>query len=48
MAEHPGSVPVPEKLGVTILYKIQSGTGGDDSEIRSNAIVRFMAVAGSV
>ena len=37
------SVPVPEKLGVTILYKIQSGTGGDDSGIRSNAIVRFMA-----
>jgi len=37
------SVPVPEKLGVTILYKIQSGTGGDDSNIRSNAIVRFMA-----
>ena len=37
------SVPVPEKLGVVILYKIQSGTGGDDSEIRSNAIVRFMA-----
>eukprot|EP00435_Cladocopium_sp_Y103_P023282 s482_g5.t1 len=37
------SVPVPEKLGIPVLYKTQSGTGGDDSEIRSNAIVRFMA-----
>mmetsp|Transcript_93560 Transcript_93560/g.166451 ORF Transcript_93560/g.166451 Transcript_93560/m.166451 type:complete len:342 (-) Transcript_93560:230-1255(-) len=36
-------VPVPTRLGVPLLYKIQSGTGGDDSSIRSNAIVRFMS-----
>jgi len=30
-------------LGVPILYKKMPGTGGDDSHIRSNIIVRFMA-----
>eukprot|EP00931_Biecheleriopsis_adriatica_P059689 TRINITY_DN35763_c0_g1_i1.p1 TRINITY_DN35763_c0_g1~~TRINITY_DN35763_c0_g1_i1.p1 ORF type:complete len:351 (-),score=91.45 TRINITY_DN35763_c0_g1_i1:21-1052(-) len=37
------AVPVPRELGIPLLYKKQSGTGGDDSNIRSNAIVRFMA-----
>lgn len=37
------AVPVPAKLGIPVLCKRQSGTGGDDSNIRSNAIVRFMA-----
>lgn len=36
-------VPVPQKLGIPLLYKLMSGTGGDDSQIRSNDIVRFMA-----
>lgn len=36
-------VPVPFRLGQPILYKKLSGTGGDDSQIRSNSIVRFMA-----
>lgn len=36
-------VPVPSKLGVPIVYKKMPGTGGDDSHIRSNVIVRFMA-----
>lgn len=37
------SVPVPTKLGIPLLYKKQSGTGGDDSSIRMNLIVRFMS-----
>ena len=37
------SVPIPEKLGIPVLYKLQSGTGGDDSAIRKNAIVSFMS-----
>lgn len=37
------SVPIPEKLGIPVVYKLQSGTGGDDSGIRSNVIVRFMS-----
>eukprot|EP00930_Biecheleria_cincta_P002109 TRINITY_DN103154_c0_g1_i1.p1 TRINITY_DN103154_c0_g1~~TRINITY_DN103154_c0_g1_i1.p1 ORF type:complete len:358 (+),score=76.31 TRINITY_DN103154_c0_g1_i1:52-1074(+) len=37
------AVPVPARLGIPVLCKRQSGTGGDDSNIRSNAIVRFMA-----
>mmetsp|Transcript_48618 Transcript_48618/g.157092 ORF Transcript_48618/g.157092 Transcript_48618/m.157092 type:complete len:342 (-) Transcript_48618:96-1121(-) len=37
------SVPVPSMLGVPLVYKIMSGTGGDDSHIRSNIIVRFMS-----
>jgi len=37
------AVPVPTKLGIPLVYKKMSGTGGDDSHIRSNAIVRFMA-----
>mmetsp|Transcript_32632 Transcript_32632/g.91654 ORF Transcript_32632/g.91654 Transcript_32632/m.91654 type:complete len:343 (-) Transcript_32632:141-1169(-) len=36
------AVPVPGTLGVPILYKKLPGTGGDDSHIRSNTIVRFM------
>lgn len=36
-------VPVPNRLGVPLLYKKMPGTGGDDSNIRSNVIVRFMA-----
>jgi len=36
-------VPVPVKLGLPLLYKKLPGTGGDDSSIRSNIIVRFMA-----
>jgi len=37
------AVPVPTACGVPLLYKKMSGTGGDDSDIRSNAIVRMMA-----
>jgi len=37
------AVPVPNKLGIPLVYKMMSGTGGDDSDIRSNSIVRFMA-----
>lgn len=37
------AVPVPHKLGIPVMYKKMSGTGGDDSHIRSNSIVRFMA-----
>ena len=37
------AVSVPALLGVTVLWKKMSGTGGDDSNIRSNIIVRFMA-----
>jgi len=37
------AVPVPNKLEIPLVYKIMSGTGGDDSHIKSNAIVRFMA-----
>eukprot|EP00440_Ansanella_granifera_P076401 gb/GFBE01082908.1/.p1 GENE.gb/GFBE01082908.1/~~gb/GFBE01082908.1/.p1 ORF type:complete len:343 (+),score=83.92 gb/GFBE01082908.1/:1-1029(+) len=37
------AVPVPAELGIPLLFKKQPGTGGDDSNIRSNAIVRFMA-----
>lgn len=36
------AVPVPARLGIPVLCKRQSGTGGDDSNIKSNAIVRFM------
>mmetsp|Transcript_130418 Transcript_130418/g.353947 ORF Transcript_130418/g.353947 Transcript_130418/m.353947 type:complete len:349 (-) Transcript_130418:180-1226(-) len=36
-------VPVPFRLGQPILYKKLSGTGGDDSQIKSSSIVRFMA-----
>jgi hypothetical protein len=36
-------VPVPTKLGIPLMYKKMSGTGGDDSHIRNNIIVRFMA-----
>ena len=36
-------VPVPNKIGIPLAYKLMSGTGGDDSHIKSNAIVRFMA-----
>ncbi|CAE8645414.1 unnamed protein product [Polarella glacialis] len=36
-------VPVPQLLGVPLIWKMLSGTGGDDSAIRSNIIVRFMA-----
>ncbi|CAJ1350573.1 unnamed protein product [Effrenium voratum] len=36
-------VPIPAKLGIPVLFKAQPGTGGDDSHIRSSAIVRFMA-----
>lgn len=38
------AVPLPALLGVPVAYKKMSGTGGDDSHIRNNAIVRFMAV----
>ena len=37
------SVPVPAQCGVPVLWKKMFGTGGDDSHIRSNIIVRFMA-----
>lgn len=37
------SVPVPAKLGIPLLFKKLPGTGGDDSQIRMNVIVRFMA-----
>jgi len=37
------AVPVPSELGIPLVYKLMSGTGGDDSHIRNNAIVRFMA-----
>lgn len=37
------AVPVATKLGIPLMWKKMSGTGGDDSHIRSNAIVRFMA-----
>ena len=37
------AVPVPTLCGVPVLWKKMSGTGGDDSHIRSNIIVRFMA-----
>lgn len=40
------AVPVATKLGVPLMWKKMSGTGGDDSHIRSNAIVRFMADPG--
>ena len=36
-------VPAPVKMGVPLFYKKLPGTGGDDSQIRSSAIVRFMA-----
>ena len=36
------AVPVPALCGVPVLWKKMSGTGGDDSNIRSNIIVRFM------
>lgn len=35
-------VPIAAALGIPIVYKKMSGTGGDDSHIKSNAIVRFM------
>lgn len=35
-------VPIPAKLGVPLVYKKMPGTGGDDSRIRNNVIVRFM------
>lgn len=35
-------VPIPALLGVPVALKKMSGTGGDDSHIRSNIIVRFM------
>jgi len=37
------AVPVPARLGVPVMWKKMSGTGGDDSNIRSNIIVRFMS-----
>jgi len=37
------AVPVPTECGVPLLYKKMSGTGGDDSHIRSSVIVRMMA-----
>lgn len=36
-------VPVANKLGIPLLYKTRPGTGGDDSHIRNNIIVRLMA-----
>lgn len=36
-------VPVPSKVGVPVVFKKMSGTGGDDSHIRNNVIVRFMS-----
>jgi len=37
------AVPIPCKLGIPLMIKKMSGTGGDDSGIRNNIIVRFMA-----
>lgn len=37
------AVPVPTLVGIPLLWKALPGTGGDDSHIRSNLIVRFMA-----
>lgn len=37
------AVPVPAELGIPVMWKKMSGTGGDDSHIRNNVIVRFMS-----
>eukprot|EP00928_Gymnodinium_smaydae_P066353 TRINITY_DN49376_c0_g1_i1.p2 TRINITY_DN49376_c0_g1~~TRINITY_DN49376_c0_g1_i1.p2 ORF type:complete len:369 (+),score=88.77 TRINITY_DN49376_c0_g1_i1:73-1107(+) len=36
------AIPVTERIGLPVLLKKMSGTGGDDSEIRRSAIVRMM------
>lgn len=36
-------IPIPALLGVPVAFKKMSGTGGDDSSIRNNSIVRFMS-----
>lgn len=37
------AVPVPQRLGIPLMYKMMPGTGGDDRHIRSSIIVRVMA-----